>query len=261
MQTFTFANQKGGVGKTTLAVHFALWHAREKRRVLFIDMDRQANSTSSLRKRDDVKIAGEAAHLFSPDPIAPYESMPGITLIAGSEPLQDVERSGGDKPTVEEIIRPRKKIAAVAERFDICVIDTPPVLGKIVLGAIIAADYVVTPMDLSPYAVSGLQQLIRTVQAMAQNPKIPTNVQFLAIIANLVDTRAAIDKDTINDLYKHYAQFMVGSPIIRRACFKEAAGTGEAVWEMKSSTARSAAKDVEGVIEKITEKVTTGAAA
>lgn len=256
MQTFTFANQKGGVGKSTIAIHKAIYHAQRKDRVLFIDVDRQANSSKALRKRDDVKIAGPSVDLFGEDDLPAIDSMPGITLLGGTAALQDVESKDN-----RIVVQPRRHLAKVSERFDVCIFDTPPVLGKIMIGAFVASDYVLSPLDLSPFSIDGISQLLETVKGIANNRQLNPNLRFLGMIPNLVDTRAGIDKDTLVDLHKHFSKYLLNKAIIRRACYKEAAGTGEAVWEMKSSTAKKAAQDMTALLELIDDLVKQGVAA
>lgn len=257
MQTFTFANQKGGVGKSTLAIHKAIYHAKRKERVLFVDVDRQGNSSKALRKRDDVKIAGESVDLFSEDKMPAIDSMPGITLLGATTPLQEVE---GKRRGNRVVLMPRQHLSKFADRFDVCIFDTPPALGKIMVGAFVASDFVLSPLDLSPFSIDGIAHLLETVNQVVANPKLNPNLRFLGMIANLVDTRAAIDRDTLIDLHKHFSKHMLKKAVIRRACYKEAAGTGEAVWEMKSSTAKAAAKDVLELLELIDDLVKQGVA-
>ena len=116
MQTVTFANQKGGVGKTTLAIHKAIDHADQGARVLVIDFDPQCNSTATLRSR--AKIALNSIELFDKQKLPNIESIPGITLFQGTSELIDVARRRNDV-----VVQPRRHVAAIADRFDYCIIN------------------------------------------------------------------------------------------------------------------------------------------
>ena len=124
MSTIVFTNQKGGTGKTTLAVLFALWLVeRHSQRVCVIDLDSQRNASKTL-KAYDCGIA--ASELFASTPLAvPAPSGERLVLFGGARSLVELERARPD------VVLPafRQQMAVLNQVSDACVIDTPPALG------------------------------------------------------------------------------------------------------------------------------------
>ena len=213
MLTYSFANQKGGVGKTAFAVHKALAAADAGQRVLFIDFDGQGNSTASLKDR-----AG----------LSPFEA---IQLFDTKPP-----------PGIE---------AALSERFECCVVDTPPTLGLRLVAALTLAHYVFCPFELSSYSVQGIGQMITAIQGVKSklNPKL----EFLGMLPNRVNSRSSAHRAAIKDLYGHFAEYIIMQPMVNRVSVQEAMDQGKAVWELKSGAARAAAKEMRAALDKIDE--------
>ncbi|WP_159650657.1 ParA family protein, partial [Bosea sp. 125] len=134
MKTIVINNQKGGVGKTTLAVHLA-WHLAETGgRVLLIDADAQGNATDTMKRhRGDVT----AAELFRQGRSPVIGGLDGITLAASDSSLTDVDR--GDAAGIQQF---RDNLRSVSAVFDVCVIDTPPSLGLRSVAALVSASHV-----------------------------------------------------------------------------------------------------------------------
>lgn len=157
-----FANQKGGVGKTTLAVQFAyyLWLKKHKK-VLVVDMDAQASASETLL--EGAALESSASQELFDDEIADLtvQSTPrGIDLI-GSE--ASPEGYDVEALPLTQAMNPRKHIETIASGYDYVIIDCPPSLGRRLAGALISSDFVICPIKLSGYAVSGLKNLFSTI--------------------------------------------------------------------------------------------------
>jgi hypothetical protein len=131
MNTIVINNQKGGVGKTTLAVHLAWFMAEAGRRVLMIDVDAQGNATDTLKHHAGSTTAAE---LFKPATQIVSGGNNGITLAPADSSLTDVDRGNA-----AAIMTPKQNLANANEQFDICVIDTPPSLGLRSVACLVAA--------------------------------------------------------------------------------------------------------------------------
>ena len=161
-----FGNQKGGVGKSTLAVLYACWLAEVQRQsVCVIDLDAQANSSKSLSRSSAI---AEAAELFAQDlgPIVPPRERT-IALAAGSRKLAEVELARAD------LVIPlfRGNVRRLAQDFDSVVIDTPPALGLRMSAALIAGHAVACPIELEEYSIDGVADMLRTVFGVRRDRK------------------------------------------------------------------------------------------
>jgi len=175
MNTVVITNQKGGVGKTTIAALFA-WGLAEKEsaRVALVDLDSQKNLTRTFAQRG-CEIT--AAKLFGPALPALDAAREPLCLFPGVTELADLERAS------PEIIRNfRNNVMQLASHFDYCLIDTPPALGLRMTAALIVADYVLCPIELEEYSIEGVTAMIKTIIGVRQrhNPRL----KFLGLLAN-----------------------------------------------------------------------------
>lgn len=134
MKTLVVMNEKGGVGKTTLSIH-AAWYFAERYRTLVLDLDQQANLTYTL----EGALSGvEAVQLFKEPTRVP--SAGHYTVAQATDELLEAERV--DQSAIEVF---RESVRANADAYDLCIIDTPPILGLRTLAALLAADAVLAP--------------------------------------------------------------------------------------------------------------------
>jgi chromosome partitioning protein len=200
MQILTIANQKGGVGKSTIAVHLA-WHALEARRpVLLIDLDGQANATRTFATRVQAGTL-TAARLFTDEPadrLPQLQEADGLTLIGADMEINDVERE-----PLQAIARPAAWLRALeaAGRLapdTLAIIDTPPTLGRRLLAALIASTAVVAPIGLNGYSIQGVTDLQKTIQTVRRqfNPTLAN----LGLLANMVNLRTATHRRLLDEL-------------------------------------------------------------
>ena len=237
MSTLVFANQKGGVGKSTLSV---LWshHAVDKcgERVCVIDLDSQANTSKSLRRYD---CGIDSAALFGPDPVAlaPHASQP-LVLLAGAQVLADLERAdpAAILPAFVEHVR------ALSQTFDACVIDTPPALGLRMSAALMAADYACCPIELEEYSIDGVTDMLKTILGVRQryNPRLA----MLGIVPNRFNAHSMRQKAALQELITHYSAFVIPAKVSTRSAIPEALAAGVPVWRLAKSAAREASAEV-----------------
>lgn len=171
MKILTVTNQKGGVGKTALALHLAMAGRELDLRVLLIDLDTQGNAGITLTGNAALpRRTGGSGNLFTGEPIEPLATASGIALLHGHQELDATDVSY----MLPEAIPIRDAIRALP--FDLVVIDTPPAIGLRHVSPMIWCDHCLTPLEPNGYSVAGLTQTLRTLHAARRhNPDLHTH--------------------------------------------------------------------------------------
>ena len=170
-----FANQKGGVGKTTSALNIAACIARSGKRVLFIDSDPQGNATSGIGIKKK-SVTGSIYDLiigrYSWREVVIQTAVKGLSVIPSSMNLAGAELELADETARESKLK--NAIAGAEEDFDYIIIDCPPSLGLLTINALSAAKYVIIPVLCEYYSLEGLSQLTATIKQIKRlyNPDI-----------------------------------------------------------------------------------------
>lgn len=221
----SFANQKGGVGKTTSAVNIAASLGVQGYRVLLIDLDPQGNTTSGvgIRKKGLDKTTREVllGEVTAEEAIqeTEYENLsvlPCTISLAGAElDLFDFE---------DNEYRMKTALAPVRDRYDYIIVDCPPSLGMLTLNAFAASDGVVVPMQCEFYALEGLSQLMITIGRIKRmyNEKLTV----IGILITMYNPRLLLSMQVMDELKKHYADKIFSTTISRNVRLSEAPGFG-----------------------------------
>ena len=246
MQTIVITNQKGGVGKTAIAVHLAQYLEEQAKMVLFIDLDTQGNSSRTLSK---YASGVKASELFGKEVPELAEPEQGITLIEADRELSDLEQA----PKAQVFGALRRVLPAFGQHFDYCIIDTPPSAGLRVLSALMSADYVLCPIELDDYSIDGITQMLQTVFGIRQsfNP----GLSFLGMLANRYNTHSPAQKVTLENLLANYAEHMVPAKIGNRSSIPEALRMEVPVWRLRKTAAREAGAEMLHAFEVIGKRI------
>lgn len=246
MKTIVIANQKGGVGKTSTLVHLAFDFAERGLKVAVIDLDTQGNASFTLAVHKSEIASSALFGDLSKFDLAPIDN---IALIGADGRLADLE-----KLDLQEAASAfRGSIAAIeAHGFDVCLIDTAPSLGNAMASALLAADFVASPIELEAYALQGIQKMNATIAAIR---KANTKLQFLGMIPSKVDGRNPRHTRHLAELTAAYPSLIMPTPIGYRSSIADALASHCPVWEIRKTSARVAAKEVRAMTQYIHDKM------
>lgn len=241
MNKLTIANQKGGVGKTTVGVHLAYRFVEVGKRVLYIDIDPQGNSSKTLAP---YACGIFASQLFDQVPVV-LQGKDGITLISADEKMVDIERA--DSKVIGFFAAQLKNLDRSA--FDVCIIDTPPTMGLRMTAAFIVTNHVLAPIELEEYSLDGIEKLLKTIIGVKQ--KFNPSLNFLGMLPNKFNPNSARQKAALAQLLKKFSQYMIPAKIGIRSGIPEALAAGIPVWKLKKTAAREAGNEFKAAIDLI----------
>ncbi len=243
-----FANQKGGVGKTTLSTQFAYFLRLTKHaKVLFVDMDSQGSATETLLHQE--ALNGTPSHqLFDPDleevVIQPTDR--GIDLV-GALPVPEAYEV--EALSLERIQYPKMHLDPIIENYDYVVIDCPPSLGRRLTGALLLTQYVVCPIKLSGYAVSGLTSLYDTINQISNT--LNPDLNILGIAVNEFQT-SATQRDALEAVEMVLPDMVFKNKIKSRPPI-DTASRGEPIAEVRNGAV--ATKEMHALFKEILKKI------
>lgn len=241
MKSLVVTNQKGGVGKTTVATHLAYDAQERGLKTLFIDCDTQGNSSYSLDKTAAHKI--NTLDLFKTEFKWTEELAAGdLVLAIGSKDLA--------KLTEDDIVQFYSNLEALAPFFDLCLMDTAPTIGVLQTAPIVTANFAIAPFELERYSYDGLGALTETVQELSQYNE---SIKFLGILPNRVIKTSKRQMQILEELKASYGSLLFGEGLYIpfRQSISEANELQMPVWKIKKSAARDTGKYVRDVNKQI----------
>ncbi|MES2211804.1 MAG: ParA family protein [Pseudomonadota bacterium] len=222
---FAFANQKGGVGKTTSCVNLAASLSYYQKRVLLLDMDPQGNATmgSGVNKLTLESSMNELLQgQVSIDAAIVANTPAGYDLVGTNSDLTEAEAALLKK--TQQQYQLKTVLAAVRHRYDYIFIDCPPSLNMLTLNALVAADSVMIVMQCEYYALEGLTDLVGTVRQIQATCN--ADLQIGGIIRTMFDPRSRLCCDVSDQLIKHFPDKIFKTTIPRNVRLAEAPSHG-----------------------------------
>lgn len=235
-----FANQKGGVGKTTTCVNMATFMALMGKKVLLVDLDPQGNATSNLGFEKGNKINSIYQVMAEEKQVqeAIYETkVKNLSIIPANIDLAGVEVELVYMKSREYVIK--NIFDKIKNSYDYITIDCPPSLGLLTINAFTAADAVIIPIQCEFFALEGLSQLMNTVRLVKK--KLNPDIAIDGVVLTMRDTRSNLGKQVAGEIRKFFVDSVFETTIPRNVRLAEAPSYGEPIYVYDKSCVGSKA--------------------
>ena len=245
------ANQKGGVGKTTTSINLAASLGVLEKKVLLIDADPQANSSSGLGIDVENIIIGTyqiLEHSNTPEEAIITCSAPNVDIIPAHIDLVAIEIELVDKENREYMLK--EALKSIKDKYDYILIDCAPSLGLLTLNALTAADSVIIPIQCEYFALEGLGKLLNTIKSVQKIHNPDLNIEGLLL--TMFDSRLRLSNQVVEEVQKHFNDMVFETIIQRNTKLSEAPSFGESIinYDATSKVATNYLKLAEEIIKK-----------
>ena len=244
-------NQKGGVGKTTSSINLAYYLAKMGKRTLLIDLDPQGNATSGLgydkqqlgvTMSDVMRETHTLADMIIDTDHKNLALAPSVSHLANTEVelAQARRRFSRLKTAIEQL-----------HAYDIIIIDCPPSLSLLTVNGLIAARYVLLPVQAEFYALEGLGQLLETMKLVRKN--MNPMLDLLGVLPTMMDSRTSLSKQVYDEIVKYFPGKVFKHTIPRNIRLAEAPSHGVpiGVYDRFSKGARAYKAVAKEVLERV----------
>ncbi len=232
----TVTNQKGGVGKTTTSMNLAAGLGKKGKRVLLIDLDPQANSTTGLGIELHSVKKGVFELIVDKLPIKEVilktnaenvDIIPATIQLAGADLHLSMNKEQESKIF-------EKPIKEIKKEYDFIIMDCPPSLGIINRNGLSIADKVLIPMQAEYYALEGLTQLLSTIMVVKKmfNPSL----QIGGLLITMYDSRTNLGQEVISEVNKFFKGQVMKTKIPRSIKLAEAPSSGRSIFDYAASS-------------------------
>ena len=224
-RVLAFANQKGGVAKTTSTLNLAAALAEQGLKVLIVDMDPQGNLTMSQGLNPDAIERSMFDVLVHRLPIEHVIQDAEVDLAVSSIDLAGAELALSSMIGRERALE--KALLPVKENYDYILIDTPPSLGLLTINALVAADGVIVPVQCEYLSLRGLVQLENTLSMIREN--LNPNVSIVGILPTMFDRRTLHTREAVEILEENFGDLVFKTRIKKTIRYAEAPVKGSSV--------------------------------
>lgn len=245
--TIAIANQKGGCAKTTTAVNLSAGLVASGKKVLLIDLDPQANTSQWIGANNHVSGVFELLTEKSDvQPLVQTTGIEGLSIIRGAREISNLEKALAGELAVESRLKRRLKSMDL-NQYDYVIIDTPPTLSLITLNALSAADSVLIPVTTHVMTLSGVAQLIQTLEEVREvlNPQL----KILGLLPCRVDLRTRHSQDILDALTERFGDQVLKSHIHENVRIAEAPSFKQSIFDYRPKS--SAAEDFRMLAQEV----------
>ena len=247
-------NQKGGVGKTTTAVSLAYFLSKKNRKVLLVDFDPQGNATSSLgldKDKLEITILDPLNDVVDLSDVIIKTEFDKISIAPSTAKLADAEPGLAKLSIQERFVQLKRVLSQVRKNYDYIVIDSPPSLSLLTVNALVAADFVLLPVQAEYFAMEGLTQLLNTIKLIRSNGLNPT-LEILGVLMTMV-AKNTLARQVVEQVQEYFPGKVFRTVIPRNVRLAEAPSFGMpiGVYDKLSKGARAYKAVTNEVIERI----------
>ena len=245
--TIAIANQKGGCAKTTTAVNLSAGLVASGKKVLLIDLDPQANTSQWIGANNHVGGVFELLTAKSDvQALVQTTGIEGLSIIRGAREISNLEKALAGELAVESRLKRRLKSMDL-NQYDYVIIDTPPTLSLITLNALSAADSVLIPVTTHVMSLSGVAQLIQTLEEVREvlNPQL----KILGLLPCRVDLRTRHSQDILDALSERFGDQVLKSHIHENVRIAEAPSFKQSIFDYRPKS--SAAEDFRMLAQEV----------
>lgn len=230
MKNIIIANNKGGVGKTTIASQIVYALADRGHSVIGVDLDSQRNFTGSFENGKDL---GSALNLVTKGAsIEAVLSAGEIGILSGHKDLL--------AQTSDDVLVNVRNGLVHSNGADFCVIDAPPSFSEVVYGALLGSDYLLVPIELKRFSLDGIEGVLEAfIAAQEHNPRL----ELLGLLPSRFDAVKQVERDALVTVADSFERLLVPHAIRNRTAYVQAQDAGVSLAEVKTRSGREAAAE------------------